>query len=85
MVWYNVIYFQDWFSEFDWDKAETSLDDYQDTINVLLVARSTPKIPLQELWTSRNYQKIQDAQRDIQIANETIDELTEEYNKLVEA
>ena len=60
LKWYNVIYFQDWFSEFDWDKAETSLDDYQDTINVLLVARSTPKIPLQELWTSRNYQKIQD-------------------------
>lgn len=60
LKWYNVIYFQDWFSEFDWDKAETSLDEYQDTINVLLVARSTPKIPLQELWTSRNYQKIRD-------------------------
>ena len=60
LKWYNVIYSQDWFSEFDRDKAETSLDEYQDTINVLLVARSTPKIPLQELWTSRNYQKIQD-------------------------
>ena len=60
LKWYNVIYFQDWFSEFDREKAETSLDEYQDTINILLVARSTPKIPLQELWTSRNYQKIQD-------------------------
>lgn len=58
LKWYNVIYFQDWFSEFDRKKAEEALDEYVDTINVLLVARSTPKIPLQELRTSRNYQKI---------------------------
>ena len=58
LKWYNVIYIQDWFSEFDWEKAETALSEYQDTINVLLVARSTPKIPIQELRTSRNYQKI---------------------------
>lgn len=55
-----MIYIQDGFSEFDWSSAENELDEYQDTINILLVARSTPKIPLQELWTSRNYQKIQD-------------------------
>ena len=60
LKWYNVIYIQDWFSEFDWEKAEEALNEYVDTINVLLVARSTPKIPLQELRTSRNYQKIQD-------------------------
>ena len=60
LKWYNIIYIQDGFSEFDWQKAEESLGEYQDTINVLLVARSTPKIPIQELWTSRNYQKIQD-------------------------
>ena len=46
LKWYNVIYIQDWFSEFDWNKAENSLDEYQDTINILLVARSTPKIPI---------------------------------------
>ena len=57
--WYNVIYSQDGYSDFDWEKADAALEEYQDTINVLLVARSTPKIPLQELWTSRNYQKIQ--------------------------
>ena len=57
---YNVIYTQDWFSEFDRDKAEESLNEYVDTINILLVARSTPKIPIQELRTSRNYHKIQD-------------------------
>lgn len=60
LKWYNVIYFQDWFSEFDRKKAEEALNEYVDTINILLVARSTPKIPLQELRTSRNYQKIQD-------------------------
>jgi len=57
--WFNVIYTQDWFSDFDWEKAQDALAEYQDTINILLVARSTSKIPLQELWTSRNYQKIQ--------------------------
>lgn len=60
LKWYNVIYIQDWFSEFDWQKAEEALNEYVDTINILLVARSTPKIPLQELRTSRNYQKIID-------------------------
>lgn len=59
---YNVIYTQDGYSDFDWEAAEGSLNEYQDTINILLVARSTPKIPLQELWTSRNYQKIQQHQ-----------------------
>ena len=58
LKWYNVIYIQDGFSEFDREKAEKSLDEYMDTINILLVARSTPKIPIQELRTSRNYQKI---------------------------
>ena len=60
LKWYNIIYIQDWFSEFDWDKAEAALHEYVDTINIILVARSTPKIPIQELWTSRNYQKIQE-------------------------
>jgi exopolysaccharide biosynthesis WecB/TagA/CpsF family protein len=57
--WYNVIYKQDGYSDFNWADAQKAMDEYQDTINILLVARSTPKIPLQELWTSRNYQKIQ--------------------------
>ena len=60
LKWYNIIYIQDWFSEFDRDKAEEALNEYVDTTNILLVARSTPKIPIQELRTSRNYQKIQE-------------------------
>lgn len=58
--WYNVIYVQDGFSELSRKDVETILKEYQDTLNILLVARSTPKIPIQELWTSRNYQKIQE-------------------------
>lgn len=57
--WYNVVYTQDGYSDFDWESVKETLDEYQDTINILLVARSTPKIPLQELRTARNYQKIQ--------------------------
>lgn len=57
---YNVIYVQDGYSDFDWEAAQTQLNEYQDTINILIQARSTPKIPLQELWTLRNYQKIQE-------------------------
>jgi UDP-N-acetyl-D-mannosaminuronic acid transferase (WecB/TagA/CpsF family) len=53
-----VIYFQDGYREFVREDAVKQLDDYQDTINILLVGRTTPKIPLQELWTLRNYQKI---------------------------
>ena len=56
----NLSNIEPWFSEFNRDKAEEALSEYVDTINILLVARSTPKIPLQELRTSRNYQKIQD-------------------------
>ena len=60
LKWYNIIYTQDWFSEFNREDAEKSINEYLDTINILLVARSTPKIPIQELRTSRNYQKIQE-------------------------
>lgn len=56
---YNIIYAQDGYSDFDREGAESAMEEYQDTINILLQARSTTKIPLQELWTSRNYQKIQ--------------------------
>lgn len=57
---YNVIYAQDGYSDFNWETAQEALGEYQDTINIMIVGMSTPKIPLQELRTSRNYQKIQD-------------------------
>lgn len=56
---YNIIYAQDGYSDFDRDKAENAMNEYQDTINVLIQGRSTPETPLQELRANRNYQKIQ--------------------------
>ena len=53
-----MIYFQDGYREFDRDAAIEKLEEYHDTINILLVGRTTPTIPLQELRTLRNYQKI---------------------------
>ena len=52
--WFNVVYIQDGYSELDRDKIVESKKDYQDTINILLVARSTPDNPIQELRTIKN-------------------------------
>lgn len=61
LKWFNVIYAQNWFEpELNRTNVEKILWEYQDTINILLIARSTPKIPLQELRTARNIQKIQE-------------------------
>ncbi|MDR2191018.1 MAG: WecB/TagA/CpsF family glycosyltransferase [Candidatus Peribacteria bacterium] len=55
---FNVVFSQDGYREFQRDIAKAELEKYQDTINILLVGRTTPTIPLQELRTLRNYQKI---------------------------
>lgn len=55
---YNVVYAQDGYREFERENAIEKIEPYQDTINILLVGRSTPTLPLQELRTCRNYQKI---------------------------
>ncbi|PID34898.1 MAG: hypothetical protein CR971_00860 [candidate division SR1 bacterium] len=55
---YNIIYQQNGFSDFDWDALQHALSEYHDTINVLLVGRSTPTNPIQELWAASNYAKI---------------------------
>ena len=52
--WFNVVYIQDGYSELDRDKMIASKKYYQDTINILLVARSTPDNPIQELRTIKN-------------------------------
>ncbi len=56
--WFNVIYTQDWYSELDRDKVEKQKSKYQDTLDILLVARSTPDNPIQELRTMKNRSKI---------------------------
>jgi len=58
--WYNVIYSQDWYTPFDRVKAEKTIEEYSDTINVLLVSRSTPQIPLQTLRANKEKNKIID-------------------------
>jgi len=56
--WFNVVYAQDWYREFDWSKAENTLKEYKDSINILLVARSTTELPIQELWVQKRNNKI---------------------------
>lgn len=58
--WFNVVYTQDWYSELDREKLNKSRKDYQDTIDILLVARSTPDNPIQELWSMKNRTKIKE-------------------------
>ncbi len=58
--WFNVVYTQDWYSELDWSSLNKKREEYQDTIDILLVARSTPDNPIQELWTTKNRSKIRE-------------------------
>lgn len=56
--WYNVIYAQDGYTNLDWENVTLALKWKQQDINVLLVARTTPEYPIQEIWTLANTQKI---------------------------
>ena len=56
----NVVFAQDGYSELDRDKLNQSKQEYQDTINIMLVAISTPEKPIQELRTIKNQTKIKD-------------------------
>lgn len=58
---YNVIYHQHGYKDLERERVYETLEDYQDTINILLVGMTMPTIPIQELWTKQNLQKIQDA------------------------
>lgn len=54
----EVIYAQEGYSVFNWEAAQNALSQHPKKIFILLQGRSTPKIPLQELWTRDNYEKI---------------------------
>lgn len=61
LKWFNVIYSQDWYSEFDWKSFwNTEFQSQENPIKILLVARSTPNNPIQELRTLKNYSKIKE-------------------------
>lgn len=55
---YNVAFYQNWYEDLDWKKAEDSLEGKEDSIKLLLVGRSTVDNPIQELWTKKNLHKI---------------------------
>ncbi len=57
---YNVIYIQDGYTNMDWNTLDLALKGRNNDINVLLVARTTPDYPIQEIWTLANKQKIQE-------------------------
>lgn len=52
--WYQVVYAQDGYTNLDWDQLDAVLPSQEWVINVLLVARSTPLYPIQEIWTYAN-------------------------------
>jgi UDP-N-acetyl-D-mannosaminuronic acid transferase (WecB/TagA/CpsF family) len=54
----HVVYTQDGYSELDWKSVEEGINEYKDKINILLVARSHPVIPVQELWVAQNLEQI---------------------------
>lgn len=55
---YDVVYAQDGYSNLDWNSVDLALKD-KNSINILLVARSTPIYPIQEIWSLANKQNIQ--------------------------
>jgi len=58
--WFNVVYIQNWYSEFNWKKFSEVNNTLKDTINILLIAMSTPTNPIQELRTMKNYSRIKE-------------------------
>lgn len=58
--WYSVVYAQDGYTNLDWDRVNIALKWRDKDINILLVARSTPEYPIQEIWTLANIHHIQE-------------------------
>ncbi|MCK9467215.1 MAG: WecB/TagA/CpsF family glycosyltransferase [Candidatus Absconditabacterales bacterium] len=58
---FDISYIQDGYSEFDRDEFKKTKNNNKETLNILLVARSTPTNPIQELRTIKNYYKIKES------------------------
>ncbi len=56
--WYNIIYAQDGYTNLDRKNVDLALKGKTNDINVLLVARTTPKYPIQEIRSFANKQYI---------------------------
>ncbi|HCB51895.1 TPA: hypothetical protein DEP21_05025 [Patescibacteria group bacterium] len=49
---------QDGYTNFDWEQVEQTIQEKNKKYPVLIVARSTPEYPIQELWAWSNQEKI---------------------------
>ncbi len=56
--WYSVVYAQDGYTNLDWYKLECALQWNNNAINILLIARTTPDYPIQEIWSFANKDRI---------------------------
>lgn len=56
---YNVVYAQDGYTHLDWENVDLALKWRNKAINILLVARTTPEYPIQEIRTLANKENIQ--------------------------
>ena len=56
--WYTIVYAQDGYTNLNWENVNLALKWKTNDINILLVARSTPDYPIQEIWTLANKDKI---------------------------
>ncbi len=55
---FDVAYYQDGFTNFDWDHVSEIRKKNKKQYAILLVARTTPEYPIQELWSWSNQDKI---------------------------
>ena len=56
--WFDIAYAQDGFTNFDWEQVSKIRNKNKKKYAVLLVARTTPEYPIQELWAWSNKEKI---------------------------
>lgn len=56
--WFDILYAQDGYTNFDREQLETLLETNRKKYTVLLVARTTPEYPIQELWAWGNKESI---------------------------
>lgn len=58
--WFTIAYAQDGYSNFDWEQVSKFRKENKKNYALLLVARTTPEYPIQELWTWANQDKIKE-------------------------
>ena len=57
---YQVVYAQDGYTNLDWDQLSAVCSSHHEGVTVLLVARSTPVYPIQEIRSYANEERLRD-------------------------